>query len=253
MDYSNSDLENIITPVDADQLESLLRISNYNREKARKLVKGFREGFDIGYRNNYKVQMTSPNLKLTIGSKTELWNKVMKEVKIKRFAGPFKSIPYYDSKDYIQSPIGLVPKDNGTKTRLIFHLSYPRGTGTSVNARTPPELTSVQYPDFDEAVKLCIAEGKFCKIGKSDFSAAFRHLPIKKSQWRYLIMKAKSPKDGRYYYFVDKCLPFGASISCRLFQDFSDAVSHIVQYFTKKPNVNYLDDFLFCILLEETL
>ena len=31
----------------------------------------------------------------------------MKEVKAKRFAGPFKNIPF---ENYIQSPIGLVPK-----------------------------------------------------------------------------------------------------------------------------------------------
>ena len=47
--------------------------------------------------------MTAPNLKLTVGNETILWNKVMKEVKAKRYAGPF-------TEDFIQSPIGLVPK-----------------------------------------------------------------------------------------------------------------------------------------------
>ena len=79
----------------------------------------------------------------------------MKEVKERRYAGPFETIPF---DNYIQSPIGLVPKDNGTKTRLIFHLSFPRdpGKGSSVNGSTPKEFTSVSYPDFDDAVKLCI-------------------------------------------------------------------------------------------------
>ena len=47
----------------------------------------------------------------------------MKEVKLKWYARPFKQIPY---KFYIQSPIGLVPKDNGRDMRLIFHFSHPR-------------------------------------------------------------------------------------------------------------------------------
>ena len=47
----------------------------------------------------------------------------MKEVKAERVAGPFESIPY---ENYIQSPIGLVPK-SGNKTRMIFHLSYKFG------------------------------------------------------------------------------------------------------------------------------
>ena len=80
----------------------------------------------------------------------------MKEVKDKRFAGPFLDPPF---KYFIQSPISLVPKDKGTKTRLIFHLSHPRRdkqgkvSNESVNAGILKEDCSVQYPAFDEAVK----------------------------------------------------------------------------------------------------
>ena len=171
----------------------------------------------------------------------------MKEVKEKRYAGPFAmiSVEYY-----IQSPIGLVPKDGGKSTRLIFHLSYPRGTGTSVNANTPAELCTVKYPDFNEAIQLCLKYGKACHIGKSDMQSAFRNLGIKRKHWKFLIMKAVSPVDGETYYFVDKCLPFGASISCSHFQQFSNAVKHIVQWRTQRDLVNYMDDFMFAELLK---
>ena len=178
-----------------------------------------------------------------IGNRVILWNKVMKEVKAKRYAGPYKQIPF---DNYIQSPIGLVPKDGGKDTRLIFHLSYPRGKGTSVNANTPKELCNVKYPDFNEAIQLCIKAGIGCKTAKSDMQSAFRNLGIKKEHWKYLVMMAISPIDGNKYYFVDKCLPFGASISCSHFQRFSNAVKHIVQYRTKKDLVNYMDDFFLC-------
>ena len=81
-------------------------------------------------------------------------------------------------------------------------------------------------------------------------TSAFRHCPIKKKFWKYLVMKAKNPEDGKFYYFVDKNMPFGASISCSHFQAFSDAVSHIVKVKSGKSNVNYLDDFLFAALLK---
>ena len=167
----------------------------------------------------------------------------MSEVQAKRYAGPFVSVPFED--DFIQSPIGLVPKDGGTKTRLIFHLSYPRNTDKSVNARTKDKYKTVKYPDFDRAVKLCILEGIGCFAGKSDLTSAFRHLPINKKFWRYLVMKAVNPQDGKTYYFFDKCLPFGAAISCALFQSFSDALSHIVCFLYGRPNINYLDDYFF--------
>ena len=80
--------------------------------------------------------------------------------------------------------------------------------------------------------------------------SAFRNLGIKRKHWKFLVMKAKCPLDGKFYYFVDKCLPFGASISCSHFQRFSHAIKHIVQFRTKKKLVNYLDDYFFAALLE---
>ena len=244
--YSNLDLENIVTPVNADILEELLTVSDYNERKKNKLIKGFRQGFDLGYRGPTKVNQTAPNLKLTVGDELVLWNKVMKEVKAKRYAGPFL-IDRPPFSHYIQSPIGLVPKDGGKETRLIFHLSYPRNGSTSVNANTPKSKTKVKYPDFSEAVKLCLKEGNSCSISRSDLQAAFRNLGILRKQWRFLLMKARDPISKRWFLFLDKCLPFGSAASCKIFQEFSDCLAHLVQFRTAagKKVTNYLDDFLF--------
>ena len=249
MNFQNYDLTNIKTPVQPEILTELLRETAYDKDISTELVDGFTSGFDLSYRNEVKVKLTSKNLRLTVGSKLELWNKIMKEVKEGRYAGPFKTIPFED--DYIQSPIGLVPKDGGTKTRLIFHLSHPRGTGTSVNACTPQKLTKVKYKDIDQAILLCLQEGPFCQAAKSDLTAAFRQLAIHPRYWRYLVMKAYHPITNICYYFVDKCLPFGVAISCALFQKFSDALAHIMKHKTGKLNVNYLDDFFFVQLLKQ--
>ena len=247
--YEKFNLDTIETPVKVEELDRLLKLSKYDQEKSNYLVQGFKHGFDIGYRGEENVQLTSPNLKFVVGNNIELWNKVMAEVKAKRYTGPFSSIPF---KNYIQSPIGLVPKDNGKKTRLIFHLSFPKDGTTSLNYNTPKELTSVKYDDLDFALKLVVAEGIIdVYLGKSDMSHAFRNLPIFKKFWKYLVMKAQSPLDGKIYYFIDKCLPFGAAISCAIFQAFSDAISHLVEFYSGKPNTNYLDDFLFVAWLLE--
>ena len=205
LQFENFDLDSIKTPVNTRRSQELLVLSQYDKKETEFLVDGFTSGSSIGYNEPEDVKLTSPNLKFReVGNDVILWNKVMKEVKENRYAGPFKEIPF---NSYIQSPIGLVPKDNGKDTRLIFHLSYPRGKGLSVNENTPPELCKVKYPDFHEAIQLCIVEGRGCHIAKSDMKSAFRNLGIKKKYWKFLIMKAKSPLDGKIYYFVDKCLP----------------------------------------------
>ena len=172
----------------------------------------------------------------------------MKEVKEHRYAGPYEEPPY---EEYIESPMELVPKDGGMKTRLVFHLSYPR-TGASVNSGIPKEKCSVKYPDFEEAVKLCQKYGKAdkCVGGKSDMSIAFLNVPLRVLDFLLLLLKAEHPTTGKIYFFVDKCLPFSASISCAIFQKFSDSVSYLVTFRTKKENINYLDDFFFVAWLK---
>ena len=124
-------------------LDELLNEASYDDAKRERLVASFRNGFSLGYSKLEKVKLTAKHLPLQVGDEVDLWNKVMKEVKLKRYAGPYASIPFQD--DFIQSPIGLVPKDNGKDTRLIFHLSHPcrRVNGiVSVNGNTPEKLST---------------------------------------------------------------------------------------------------------------
>ena len=98
----------------------------------------------------------SNNMSNMIGSKVKMWNKIMKEVKQDWYAGPFCKPPY---KYFVQSPLGLVPKDNGRKTRLIFHLSYDFGKedrDKSINFHTPKHLCSVQYNDLNQTIRQCL-------------------------------------------------------------------------------------------------
>ena len=92
------------------------------------------------------------NIPLMVGSEVDLWNKLMKEVKLGRVAGPFDEIPF---EHFIQSLIGLVPKAGTDQTHLVFHLSYDfkREGLQSVNHFTPKEKCSVKYRDLDFVVK----------------------------------------------------------------------------------------------------
>ncbi|XP_066430821.1 vomeronasal type-2 receptor 26-like [Eleutherodactylus coqui] len=62
-------------------------------------------------------------------------------------AGPFQEPPLAD---FVVSPLGVVPKREPNKFRLIHHLSYSKGA--SVNDGIDAELCSVVYTSFDAAI-----------------------------------------------------------------------------------------------------
>ena len=246
------DLKLVTTPVNAKVFKDLLRESNYDPAEIEFLVDGFTNGFDIHYYGPINRQDTAQNLPFQagVGDKTDVWTKIMEEVKCHRYAGPFKTIPF---KNYIQSPIGLVPKAGG-KTRLIFHLSYDfKNSGNlSVNHYTPHHLCTVQYPDLDHAISNSFKWKKESTSGiifysKTDLKSAFRILPLKFNCLRWLILKAQYPITGEMFYFIEKNLPFGHSISCSHFQRFSNALRHIMEYKMSMTLfcTNYLDNFIF--------
>ena len=225
----NHNLQDIVTPVKVDVFEELLVDSNYDPKEAKFLIDGFRHGFKLNYQGPRNRCDQSKNIPFTVGDKVEMWAHIMKEVKAGCCAGPFETIPF---DHYIQSPIGLVPKDGGTKTRLIFHLSYVFGNGNlSVNVYIPKEMCSVKYNDLDDTVANALylkSQGAInLFMAKTDLKAAFRGLPIFGEDWPLLVMKAEDPETGKVMFFIDKCLPFGSSISCAHFQRFSNLRSNI--------------------------
>ena len=82
-------------------------------------------------------------------------------------------------------------------------------------------------------------------------SMAFRHVPMLVADFMLLLLKAEHPETGKIYYMVDKCLPFGSSISCTIFQEISNSIAHLVSFRTNKPTLDYLDDYFFAALFKK--
>ena len=105
MRFENYNLVDVVTPINVKQFKELLQETAYPEDKAQFLVDGFTNGFDIGYEGPVIRQDKVDYIPLHIGNKIILWNKIMKEVKLCRYAGPFAQIPF---DNYMQSRIGLL-------------------------------------------------------------------------------------------------------------------------------------------------
>ena len=261
LDYCNYQTDHVTTLIKVAELRKLLFETHYDADKTKYIVSGFSQGFEIGYQGPMERTDLFDNIPLHRGNKVILWNKVMKEVKLGRYAGPFSKPPF---KHYIQSPIGLVPKDKGRKTRLIFHLSFDFGSEEnqkSVNYHIPESKCTVKYRDLDHAIKnslkLMDQLGLFEKrqpifYSKTNLESAFRAVPLRLQDHWLLMMAAFHSVTGKKYYFYDLCLPFGAGSSCQIYQAFSNCLHHIVEYKIGQWNcTNYLDDLCFYAETEE--
>lgn len=160
---------------------------------------------------------------------------ILKGIQAQRIAGPFDDPPLTN---FVTSPLGIVPKSEVGKYRVIHDLSFPEGQ--SVNTYIPRENSEVQYDTIDKVISLVQYFGRGAFMAKSDIKDAFRIVPIHPSDYHLLGFTWKS----KYYY--DRCLPMGASSSCKIFEELSQALVWIMLNKYHASGISHiLDDFFF--------
>lgn len=235
------------TPIRIERLQELLK--NYpNREAAEELYLGFSLGFRLQY-TGPREHVMSKNLVSAEHFKWETLNKLKTEIELGRILGPFSKLPISNLRI---SPIGLVPKSDGG-WRLITHLSHP--DNNSVNSYIEPALCKVSYSTLDSILDKIYALGSNVSLAKMDVKSAFRLLIVNPADFDLMGIKFNG------YYFVDKALAMGCSLSCKLFNTFANFLQWVVERQSGLNSIDhYLDDFIFmgaentndCLVLMDT-
>jgi len=121
-------------------------LQGYDEEEKNYVVSGFKQGFTVSC-DEFQTNLTCHNLPSALARPEIVSDKIAKELLGVRIAGPF-----YDHlfQNFHISPLGLCPKKDPNKFRMIHHLSYPKGL--SVNDFIPPEFTSVQYTKVQDVI-----------------------------------------------------------------------------------------------------
>lgn len=121
------------------------------------------------------------------------------------------SWPLYNSpfSNFRTSPIGLVPKKDNSKLRLIHHFSYPKGS--SVNDFIPDYCSTVKYASVGDAINFINSLGRGCFMAKTDVKSPFRIIPIHPADYPLLDIRWNN------LYYFDRTLAMGLSSSCAIF------------------------------------
>ena len=138
------------------------------------------------------------------------------------------------------SPLGLVPKPNSTKYRMIQDMSFPRNNPNiqSINAGINSDDFPTEWRSFDSTVKLVLSLPPGCVAATFDIEAAYRITPVCPSQQNWLTVSW----DGKIY--NDRALAFGMASSVGVFSSIADMLVALYRVAGFGPIKKWVDDFL---------
>lgn len=199
------------------------------------LLRGITRGVDVEFVGDRGLKRWGKNLRLSDPTHEDKISAVIAaDVAAGKKAGPFDEPP---CPNFVVSPIGAVPKKFSEKIRVIHHLSFPFH-GASINADTVDQYLPLS--SFDVAADAVRRLGPGCFLIKLDVEAAYKQVPVRQEDWHLLGFMWK----GKYYY--ERVLPFGLKSSCRLWDQYADAIRRMLKrLFDIDVVIHYIDDFLF--------
>ena len=138
------------------------------------------------------------------------------------------------------SPIGLTPKPNSDKFRMIQDLSFLHNHPDlqSVNSGIDAANFPTTWGTFDDTAKLIAALPDGCVAATFDISAAYRTTPIRPDQQNSLCVYW----NGKVW--VDRAVMFGLSSSAGVFGAIADMLVAIYKAAGFSHLLKWVDDFL---------
>lgn len=200
------------------------------------LLKGFKEGFRIGFDRKLQISLKSSkrNMRSAADHPDVIKEYIDSEIRAGRIFGPLPSLtlPIH------VSPVGVIPKKHRVnKWRLIVDLSSPKGH--SVNAGINRAACSIHYSDIDMAIAMVQKFGRNCLLSKLDLKNAYRTVPVHPDDRPLLGLT------HAHCTFIEAALPFGLRSAPKIFSAMADALLWVMATRGVKDAIHYLDDFLF--------
>ncbi|KNF04476.1 hypothetical protein PSTG_02389 [Puccinia striiformis f. sp. tritici PST-78] len=186
---------------------------------------------------------TPENHRSSALARDKIEESIKKELAAGRMFGPFTH-DYVERKfEFFRSnPLGAVVNGDGS-VRPINDLSYPRNDSAirSVNSFVRSDDFETTWDDFQTVSRFFAGEDRPLELALFDWEKAYRQIPTRKDQWRYLLVQ---DFDGNL--LLDTRITFGGVAGCGSFGQPADAWKLIMRNHFRLVNIfRWVDDNLF--------
>ena len=141
------------------------------------LLRGFQEGFRIGFHRPAPLQSASRNMLSALQHPEVVREYLEKECSMNRMLGPYSRSKVKGMPPLHINRFGVIPKCHNTgKWRLITDLSHP--PGCSVNDGIDPALCSLTYSSVEQVAEVAASYPPGAMLAKIDVESVYRHIPV---------------------------------------------------------------------------
>jgi hypothetical protein len=244
---ATTDPRRVITPLLPEAWTSML-LSLGLLPKFCDIPSGLRYGFRLGTSSSPISTTIHDNHLSAKNNPLAVHKYINDELTNGRYSGPFSLSTLNTLIGHFRaSPLGVVDKSSSPGSfRIIQDFSYPRDSIPipSVNSEINPELFNCEWGFFQDVREIMLRLPRTAEAATFDVDAAYRRMPVHPEDQPHIVVHWQ----GKFY--LDHCVPFGATSSNGIFGRCGDAMLHIMKTQGIEPVVKWVDDF--CIFRSPT-
>lgn len=231
----------VVTPLPHDRWYGALKGCSL-LDKFRDIPIGLRFGFKTGVTSKLITQFIPDNHRSALDSPNIVNDHIQNELRLHRYSGPFDVSQLLTLiGPFRTAPLGVVPKPNSNKSRIIQDLSFPRNNATiaSVNSEINSDNFPCEWGSFAQCYFLVAKAPPGTQVAVFDVDSAYRNIPVHPEDQCHFCVSW----NGKVY--IDHCVAFGSASSAGLFGRVADCFVAIVQYHGAQQVIKWVDDFIF--------
>lgn len=206
------------------------------------IPRGLQYGFKTGVSSTISVTFSPKNHNSALNAPEIVNQHIRTELQLGRYSGPFTITQITSLIGHFRTaPLGVVPKPNSNKSRIIQDLSFPRNDPlfASVNSEINSDDFPCEWGTFAQCYFLVVKAPPGSQVAVFDVDSAYRNIPVHPEDQHHFCIAW----DNKFY--IDHCVAFGSASSAGLFGRVADCFVAIMRSFGAQQILKWVDDIIF--------